>query len=298
MRINVAVSGIDRVIRWTEQELSSDKSRGSYSNTIRTIDKMISDAEHLLSNLRKLRGFDGGNSNGMGSASDVDMIVTTTISALEKLGYLTKPSVQQSTPTDSYDIQSTTNTETKVVEAEIVPMVSIEPVKQKSTSTKKKTNWKLLNKQYSLAISAMSKIQFENPVAQKCANYIKRWFDTLKVGFKHGVKLGADMFANVISRISVVVAHHIDTNTMDEWEKDFSRWEDGVRYGTWTYSMPEEVAIFANRSKDERDAIYGRSDSPFDAFIELFNLAFQSVSRSKNGGGKEYLTRDSVYEIF
>jgi hypothetical protein len=85
---------------------------------------------------------------------------------------------------------------------------------------------------------------------------------------------------------------------MDEWEKDFSRWEDGVRYGTWTYAMPEEVAIFANRSKDERDVIYGRSDSAFDAFIELFNLAFQPVSRSKNGGGKEYLTRDSVYEIF
>ena len=124
------------------------------------------------------------------------------------------------------------------------------------------------------------------PIFSGCTTYLKRWFDTLRVGFKQGVKLAMDKLPKKMYDFAFVFATHWDKGTMGEFENMFLEWENGVKYRGLTYATPAEIGSIGERLPD----MYAETDTGFDIMYEIINGPMHSLSMDVCGRSPEYLS--------
>ena len=294
MRITSAVNGIERAFRWTEQELATTKTRGNYGTTIAAVDKMLEQARQIVENLEKIRNGESGGGTNHGDKqdkqSDKDItnpdtfskLLVGTIDALNKMGVL-HWNMPNSAQTDPHAVPAETRDE-------VMPKLEVDVVKKSDVSVeskkKERKDWGKILKKYHIAVDSLKTYTFKAVGGAEFASYLKRWFDTLRVGFKQGVKLAMDKLPKKMYDFAFVFATHWDKGTMSEFENMFLEWENGVKYRGLTYATPAEIGSIGERLPD----MYAETDTGFDIMYEIINGPMHSLSMDVCGRSPEYLS--------
>lgn len=294
MRITSAVNGIERAFRWTEQELATTRTRGNYGTTLSAVDKMLEQARQIVENLEKIRNGESGGGANHGDKQDkqsdkdvtnpdtLSKVIAGTIDALNKMGFLhwNAPNTTQS---DAPTVPADSHAEIKPkLKADVISKsdVSVEPMK------KERKDWGKILKKYHIAVDGLKTYTFKAVGGAEFASYLKRWFDTLRVGFKNGVKLAMDKLPKKMYDFAFVFAAHWDAGTMGEFENMFLEWENGVKYRGLTYATPAEIGSIGERLPD----MYAETDTGFDIMYEIINGPMHSLSMDECGRSPEYLS--------
>lgn len=328
MRISSVISGLSKYARWAhDTDIFEAKVRGNYNTTIAQVDTVIAIAQDIIDTLKQKRGdSDIGNhttsQSNILSAETLSAIVSATVvKTLDNLGYdldaIKKDRAKKSDSTDdNNDTETSTklkkrkgseqtktdndrdsiDSESKEVKPELSAIVK-STVSESESKPKKHYDFKLIRKQFGIAIDAMSKFEFVHEAANAAKTYIKRWYDAISTRFREGtLKYGADKFGEAVTRFILAVTYHCNNGTLYKFDDEFSTWEKNMRNPRFTYALPREIAVMKHGKAHE---VYGSDDILYEVFDEVYESgAIAEVSAKTHGSFcTEYIRDDGVYRL-
>lgn len=328
MRISSVISGLSKYARWAhDTDIFDAKIRGNYNTTIAQVDTVIAIAQDIIDTLKQKRGdSDIGNhtpsQSNILSAETLSAIVSATVvKTLDNLGYdLDAIKKDHTKKSDSTDDNSDTETskmvkkhkgskqtesdngrdsvdvESKDVKPELSANVK-SAVSESGSKQKKHYDFKLIRKQFGIAIDAMSKFEFVHEAANTAKIYIKRWYDAISTRFRDGtLKYGADKFGEAVTRFILAVTYHCNNGTLYKFDDEFSTWERNMSNPRFTYALPREIAVMKHGKAHE---VYGSDDILYEVFDEVYESgAIAEVSAKTHGYFcTEYIRDDGVYRL-
>lgn len=321
MRMSAAESCVEKLEIWAMSEDADNRGRRNKESTYirlqKMADKLLSTVEHIHSMQSKIYpdrtdGVIRSHSNAS-AVSELGKITLTADSPEALMAALASIQSAASSTSAIHEVksESTDNTESgknnvdsqKAESSDIIPKISAE-VKPKRQEKRERVDWRNLIEQYSVAINNLRKESFETSGADVCADYLKRWMDALKVGFKRKrdagrIRYGADKISDAIPRFILVITQYIQDGNLSEFEDDFKRWElrangldNDATPDMMSHGLPYIVAHMSDADNIEK---YSGNDLANAVYREFLDGSLRTVSRVKYGQGHyEYLSASAI----
>lgn len=320
MRANTVLSSLMRCIEWCDNDMPKANTRGNYKSTRNQMVQIAESAEYIAKVVRqRLQEIGVDTSSEAKPATDDHServsLIADTIVALQTAGIV--PTVTQlqsaeSTVTPAPDKSKSKHSDAKQPSGnestDIVPKLSansesIIPEKTEQANEQDKRGrigWKKLIEQYSIAINDLNEETFELDEGKVCAEYLKRWMDALKIGFKRKegrIKFGADKIADAIPKFILVITQSIIDGKFDDFKEDFQRWElraRGEDKSATLEMMSHGLPYMVYHAYDDIKR-YAANDYANAVYRDFLDGSLRSVSRMRNGKERcEYLSTSAI----